>query len=368
MYRSVSQTLITGALLMTGTAVMAESALRVYCEGAAEGSKIYVNGQFKAECPSDIFIPAGDIKLRVVKAVDSEYERVFEKSFYLADNSAKKIKVHLSGPQLSEAAIKARELKEQEIARAALERAKKGNINAMREVAAYYEQGKGVLKSSENANYWKKQAIAADQHALAMQTLEEAKTGNVEAMFEMANFYEKGKGVKADAKEAALWKKKYYDIKAEIALSAARDGDIEAMREISEYYAEGKGVEKNLTESAMWAQKADKVEAADAEKARQDRINRDAQAELDEINFFERTQKAAVYMQFGWDNELKMNTPFTATTTLVPWAIVSDLITAPTKSAQVALIKRRMASRPATYGKPDSMIAQAYREKLLAQH
>jgi hypothetical protein len=51
---------------MTCSEIMAESALRLACDGDARGAKVYINGQLKGDCPSDFFIEAGKIDLKGV--------------------------------------------------------------------------------------------------------------------------------------------------------------------------------------------------------------------------------------------------------------------------------------------------------------
>ena len=86
---------IATALMMILTGLHADSALRIACDGPNEGATVYINGKYKGECPTDLFLSPGDKKLRVVKKVGNEYEKIFEKNFYLVDDSAKKIEVLL---------------------------------------------------------------------------------------------------------------------------------------------------------------------------------------------------------------------------------------------------------------------------------
>jgi hypothetical protein len=80
-------------------AVHAEtSMLRVACEGDDVGAEVSVNGKFKGECPLDMQVAPGTLKLRVVKA-----ERQFEKEIRIGDGVVKKIAVVM---ELNEAARK----------------------------------------------------------------------------------------------------------------------------------------------------------------------------------------------------------------------------------------------------------------------
>lgn len=84
------------AAASAGTAV-----LRVACDGPATGAEVTVNGSFKGDCPLDIPVPAGTIKLRVLKKVGAGRESVFEQEFRMAADTAKRVDVELGPPQLT---------------------------------------------------------------------------------------------------------------------------------------------------------------------------------------------------------------------------------------------------------------------------
>lgn len=79
----------------------ANAAVRITCSDEDKGAEITLNGKFRGECPVDIQLPEGIYKLRVVKAIDELYEKVFEQDFRLAEGNVKKIEVALM-KQLSE--------------------------------------------------------------------------------------------------------------------------------------------------------------------------------------------------------------------------------------------------------------------------
>jgi hypothetical protein len=84
------------APVSAGTAV-----LRVACDGAAANAEVTVNGVFKGDCPLDIPVPVGTIKLRVLKKVGSGRESVFEQEFRMTADTAKRVDVELGPPQLT---------------------------------------------------------------------------------------------------------------------------------------------------------------------------------------------------------------------------------------------------------------------------
>lgn len=375
MYKITSRILSgISILFIVSTTANAEVGLRLYCEGPDEGAKIYANGIHKGECPVTFFMPAGNIKLRVVKIVDSEYERVYENDFNLVDGAVKKIEVTLSGPQLSASAIKERKRKkeqqEKETANTALSKAKKGDIEAMKAIALYYEKGTGVIQNSKEASYWDRQATLAEDRALVASTLKNAEAGEFSAMQDMARFYDEGKVVKKDKNKAKLWQNKADDALAKNALESAETGNIDSMKQISRYYAEGKGVKKNLVESDLWKNKAEIAEAEKYKRDKQARINSRAQAEMDQIDFLlytKGTWSMAGNIEKDTPDPAARSTSYTMIPSMTLFGMAMDLTSAPTNSTEMAQLKTEMASRPATFGKPDSMIAMAYKNNLVVQ-
>lgn len=71
------------------------SMLRVICEGDDVGAEVTINGKFKGECPVDIEVAPGMLKLSVKKN-DATYDRVFEQDIRMGDGIAKKVEAVLS--------------------------------------------------------------------------------------------------------------------------------------------------------------------------------------------------------------------------------------------------------------------------------
>ena len=68
---------------------MGEVAIRLKCSGEADGANVYINKVYKGMCPADIFVPGGNIKLKVSKPVGKEKEKTFEKVISQAKVSQK---------------------------------------------------------------------------------------------------------------------------------------------------------------------------------------------------------------------------------------------------------------------------------------
>jgi formylglycine-generating enzyme required for sulfatase activity len=83
------------AALPSGASAADNSMLRVVCDGDAAGAEVSINGKFKGECPIDIQVPAGNVKLTVRKKVDANHERLFEQEIRIGDGVVKKIEVQL---------------------------------------------------------------------------------------------------------------------------------------------------------------------------------------------------------------------------------------------------------------------------------
>lgn len=88
-------------LIASGELAAQGSMLRIGCEGESVGAEVSANGVFKGECPLDMSVPAGVLKLRVVKKVDAGRVRVFEQELRLGDGVVKRVEVVLGAPQLT---------------------------------------------------------------------------------------------------------------------------------------------------------------------------------------------------------------------------------------------------------------------------
>lgn len=123
------------------------AALRVACDGASDGAIVEINGKKKGQCPVDIQIAPGDIKLKVYQKVDDSHERAFFAEFFMAENTMKKIEVKL-GPPLNRVDMV-------EYARAAPDRARAAAIaleEARAKDAALEDAEK--VKREKLANSW----------------------------------------------------------------------------------------------------------------------------------------------------------------------------------------------------------------------
>lgn len=104
--------------------------LRVACDGPSANAEVTVNGVFKGDCPLDIPVPAGTIKLRVLKKVGPSRESVFEQEFRMAADTAKRVDVELGAPQLT---AEGQKLEDERLAR---EKAEAERLAAERQRAA----------------------------------------------------------------------------------------------------------------------------------------------------------------------------------------------------------------------------------------
>jgi hypothetical protein len=86
---------------VTANANAAGSILSVNCQGDAVGADVSVNGKFKGECPLDIKVPVGKLKLKVQKKVDDFSDRIFEQEIRIGDDVVKKVDVILGVAQLN---------------------------------------------------------------------------------------------------------------------------------------------------------------------------------------------------------------------------------------------------------------------------
>lgn len=326
-----------------------ESALRVACYDDNEGAKVFINDQLRGNCPIDLFVPGGDIKLKAVKNVDRDRARFFETSFYLPDDSAKSIEVLLSGPQITKAGEERqrneRLAKEKSRAQETLTRARDGDLEAMYQMVSYYREGYGVAKDSAKSIYWSNKYTETKQQIRAKTLLAEAENGNLSSMEELVSVYKEGKGVAKDLEAAKRWA----DSVIEAWEAKAQSGDIEAMQKLSEIYQDGHLVEKNLALAEDWSGKASKLESEIAEYERQQNV----QERLDDIEFFHMSIESTKnlieepYMVFTWS-------------VVTPTALVFDLTSMPVSSTELYQLKQELGARPAQWDNPDSMVAKAY--------
>lgn len=75
--------------------------LRISCEGGSSRAEITINNKFKGECPVDIAVEEGQLRLRAYKNVSETHEALFEDSFRIAAGTVKRVEVVLGEPQLT---------------------------------------------------------------------------------------------------------------------------------------------------------------------------------------------------------------------------------------------------------------------------
>ena len=111
-----------------------------------------------------------------------------------------------------------------------LKSAEAGDIEGMRSVAFYYDQGIGVEEDSLQAFKWYHKA--ADQ-------------GDLESQYKVATFYDLGEYVRLNHNIAFH----YYEM-------AAKRGHVLSQVALSYCYSNGEGVKEDSTEAVFWARKA----------------------------------------------------------------------------------------------------------------
>lgn len=87
--------LITITLAAPLTAYADTSMLRVMCEGEDVGAEVTVNDKFRGECPVDMQVAPGKLKLRVFKKMDDLHEGIYEQEIRMGEGIVKKVEVVL---------------------------------------------------------------------------------------------------------------------------------------------------------------------------------------------------------------------------------------------------------------------------------
>jgi hypothetical protein len=91
---------LVGALALgaVGNALADDAYLRLRCDGEAAGAEVHINGVKKGECPLDLVVPEGKVKLSVRKTLDEHRFQLFEKELFLSGGAMKRETVEL-GPE-----------------------------------------------------------------------------------------------------------------------------------------------------------------------------------------------------------------------------------------------------------------------------
>src|SRR5688572_16413903 len=82
-------------------AAEANSIVSVICTGNDVGAEVFVDGKFKGECPLDIKVPMGKLKLKVQKKVDAFNDRIFEQEIRVDYAVEKRVNILLGAPTLN---------------------------------------------------------------------------------------------------------------------------------------------------------------------------------------------------------------------------------------------------------------------------
>lgn len=276
----------------------AESFLRIKCDDKDIGTEVFINGKPAGNCPVDALVQPGSVKLNARKIVNGDYEQLFAKDLKVVDGVPQRVELIMSAPQLT--------------AKAKLQKA------------------------------------SAD----ASTQLKAAETGDVAAMQKMAEYYETGTGVDKNPSKAKIWGEKAESTTVQLQLRTANAGDIQAMEGMAARYESGRGVNKDSAQAQLWREKASSAKRAKI--TQQQALTK--QHKIDSLSYTENNDKWIRANPPGPRGETLG--PCTTWFSGLPFATISDLISAPTKTTEVKNIQNEAALRPSTWGKPDSMIAR----------
>src|SRR5690554_4860397 len=207
---------------LSSTASYALGVIRIKCVDADNGAKIYLNNVYKGECPADIIVDAGNYALFLTRSV-GDYEHYLEQKITVVDNVPQRLNLALSESRLTAKAKKRLEDAEKQQKEADFlaqkNAANQGNLQAMRTLADYYEQGHGVKRSEKEAKLWRDKANKLNLESLIAQ----GKAGNVNAMQQLITMYETGNGSPVNKEEAAYWQQKLDERNAAFAIAAKNE-------------------------------------------------------------------------------------------------------------------------------------------------
>jgi TPR repeat protein len=167
--------------------------LRITCEGKNTGARIYVNGKLKGECPLDMQVPPGRVRLVGVVPHNDEFDVVWEQTVTLSEDVVKKLEVNVKHLHFNE------RLQRQFAPEApeTLKKAEQGDVKKMYSLFDFYHQGFGLPQSDEKAAAWLRKA---------------ADLGNERAMTQLGYCYLEGDaGFPEDKKQAIDWFRKAAD-------------------------------------------------------------------------------------------------------------------------------------------------------------
>jgi TPR repeat protein len=261
------------ALAASSSAYAAGSMLRITCEGDDIGAEVLINDKFRGECPIDLQVPEGALKLLVRKKAEGGRERVFEQDIRMGEGSVKKVEARLGMAKLNagEAARQAENIRRIKgmTFDALLKEAGAGNAEAMYYLARNFGEGEnGAPKNLElEAAWYRKAAEAGNVKAMTMWSAiladgdvkgvpqdlaashiwarKAAETGHVLSMTTLAERYHKGALIPKNDVEALRWYRR-----------AAEQGDMLGILSVAVFYYNGWGVTKSNEEAVAWWRKA----------------------------------------------------------------------------------------------------------------
>jgi len=167
------------------------SMLRIVCDSAANNAEVTINGVFKGECPVDVPVSEGTLKLRVVKQVDALRERAFAQDIRMAAGTVKRMDIELGPVQPNAKARRDEEERNKQQQALAEQRAAEE-----RRIALERERLQAEAKAAQT------------QAAAILQS--KAQAGDLASMLALAEQYYKVK--EADSlKQAGIWFRKAAD-------------------------------------------------------------------------------------------------------------------------------------------------------------
>lgn len=238
----------------------AGSMLRISCEGDDVGAEVLINGKFRGECPIDLQVPEGQLKLLVRKKVDAQRERVFEQEIRMGEGSVKRIEARLGASKLNAGEEKRRIENRIRMGKMPMDLLQKeadaGDAEAMFVLSTRYSTPEPVITWSRKA----------------------AEAGHAEAMYVLSLYYRLGKFVQKDLTQTRIWERKAIDAgwtDAMVSLAgdysvgvnglpenkqeafrwyrrAAEQGNLTAMMMLGSAYRYGDGVPRNYEEAVVW--------------------------------------------------------------------------------------------------------------------
>lgn len=183
------------SLLAHGVVFAGDSLLRIHCDDADAGAEIDINGKFRGECPLDIKVKPGPLKLRVHKPVDRSRERVFELELRMGEDSVKKIDALLeerytaTGQRQEEQRLRGEKAEAER-----KEAARQADIAEVRRTEAARLAAMTPTQRRE----------AADAELVGHLT-RAAEAGDADAQVRLAERSQSGEGVTEDAAKAVYW-------------------------------------------------------------------------------------------------------------------------------------------------------------------